>query len=451
MTRTRRDGAPAKPRTIGAVVVVAALLGAAVGWTLRADRLRAEAADTALAALKAQFRRPAAVPFPADNPYRAAKAVLGRRLFFDPRLSGDGTLACGCHDPAKNWSDGRSTGRGARGQALKRRTPALWNLAWAETLFWDGRADSLEHQATMPIDNPDEMNRRLDDLVAWLRGDADYPAAFAAAFPDAGEITADRLAQALATYQRTLVSPPAPFDRWIEGDEAAISDAAKRGFRLFAGKANCAACHKGWAFTDHAFHDIGMPGDDRGRGAVLGLAAADHAFKTPGLRDVAVRGPYMHDGAVKSLAEVITHYETFRFRPTLSRDMKRIALAAGDRRDLVAFLETLTSPGPVDAAPRIVATIAAPPLGPAAATRIVAQRDTQFLPQRIRIARGTMIYVRNDDDRTHNVRVHDPRFTHDSGAQEPGETVRLSFPADGRFTVFCGIHPKMKLIVEVEP
>src|SRR6185503_3126683 len=147
---------------------------------------------------------------------------LGRTLFFDPRVSGGGTLSCaGCHDPERGWSDGRRTGRGERGQVLQRRTPMIWNLAWAETLFWDGRATSLEHQATMPIDSPDEMDRRLDDLVAWLGRDADYRAQFAAAFPGSTAITARLLAQAIATYERTLVSPPIAFDRWIAGDESA--------------------------------------------------------------------------------------------------------------------------------------------------------------------------------------------------------------------------------------
>lgn len=431
-----------------AVAAAAAALGGALGWSLRTE---AES-DAKFAALKAQFRRPDAVPFPADNAYSEAKATLGRRLFFDPRLSGGGTLSCaGCHIPAKGWSDGRRTGRGERGQALARRTPHLWNLAWAEKLFWDGRADSLEHQSPMPIDNPDEMDRRVADLVAWLGRDADYKAAFAAAFPGTTAVTARLLAQALATYERTLVSPVTAFDRWIVGDESAISDAAKRGFRLFAGKANCAACHSGWAFTDHAFHDIGLPGADRGRGAVLDLRAADHAFKTPGLRDVARHAPYMHDGSRATLEAVLDHYEAgITERPTLSKDLKRIALSPGERRDLIAFLETLSARGPVEAAPR-VRPAPAPPQPPFVETRVIAQREKQFLPRAIRIAMGETVIVRNNDTRTHNVRVFDPKLEHDSGAQEPGETVRITFAQPGRYTVFCGIHPTMKLAVEVNP
>ncbi len=432
-----------------AVAAVAACLGGAFGWSLRDDAW-AEAAVPELAALKERFRRPDAVPFPADNPWSEAKARLGRRLFFDPRLSGGGTLACaGCHDPAKGWTDGRRTGRGERGQVLARRTPHLWNLAWGEKLFWDGRADSLEHQSTMPIDSPDEMDRRIGDLVAWLNADADYTAAFAAAFPGTSAVSARLLAQALATYERTLVSPVTAFDRWIAGDDSAISDAATRGFRLFSGKANCVACHSGWAFTDQAFHDIGLPGADRGRGAVLDLRAADHAFKTPGLRDVARRAPYMHNGSIATLDAVLAHYETgIVERPTLSRDLKRIALGDGERRDLIAFLETLSAPGPVETEPRVrPAPAAAQP--PLAETRVVAQREKQFLPRAIQIAKGETVIVRNNDSRTHNVRVFDPKLEFDSGAQEPGETVRITFPAAGRYTVFCGIHPAMKLAVEV--
>ena len=432
-----------------AVAAVAACLGAAVGGSLRSA---AETADAGLAALKAGFRRPETVPFPADNPYSEAKARLGRRLFFDPRLSGGGTLSCaGCHDPAKGWSDGRRIGRGERGQVLARRTPHLWNLAWGEKLFWDGRADSLEHQATMPIDNPDEMDRRVADLAAWLDRDAGYKTAFAAAFPGDGAVTPRRIAEALATYERTLVSPVTAFDRWIAGDEAAIPDAAKRGFRLFAGKANCAACHGGWAFTDQAFHDIGLPGADRGRGAVLDLRAADHAFKTPGLRDVARRAPYMHDGSLATLEAVLAHYESgIVARPTLSKDLKRIALTPDERRDLLAFLETLSAPGETETAPR-VRPAPAPPRPPFAETRVVAQREKHFLPGAIRIAAGDTVIVRNNDTRTHNVRVFDPKFEFDSGAQEPGETVRITFAKPGRYTVFCGIHPAMKLRVEVAP
>jgi len=420
----------AKPRRrlALAVVAAAALLGAAVGWAIRSDAPLAQARDPQgiaepdLAALKARFRRPPAVPFPADNAYGEAKARLGRTLFFDPRLSGGGTLACaGCHDPAKGWSDARKTARGERGQELQRRTPALWNLAWAEKLFWDGRADSLEHQALMPIDNPDEMDRRPDDLAAWLNADADYRAAFAAAFPAAARLGKREIAQALATYVRTLVSPPTAFDRWIEGDATAISSAARRGFLLFTGNANCAACHTGWNFTDQAFHDIGLPpaperpggdpvGGDRGRGAILNLPAVYFAFKTPGLRDLANRAPYMHDGAVATLAAVIAHYESgIVARPSLSRDMKAIALGESERAELLAFLETLSTPGPADTAPPVRAAAAAPPLGPAAETRIVAQRDKAFLPAHVRVARtAATLFVRNDDTRTHNVRVHDP-------------------------------------------
>src|SRR5690606_37059151 len=206
----------------------------------------------------------------------------------------------------------------------------------------------------------------LDGLVRALTADADYRARCAQAFPESPAIAPDTIAAALATYERTLVSPPAPFDRWIAGEEDAIDDAAKRGFALFNGKANCAACHSGWAFTDHAFHDIGLPDEDRGRGAILGLALLDHAFKTPTHREIGRRAPYMHDGSLPDLAAVIEHYETgIVERPSLSPDLKPIDLTPSERADLLAFLATLDSPDPTP--PTIApAVAAAPPDAPGA-------------------------------------------------------------------------------------
>jgi cytochrome c peroxidase len=173
-------------------------------------------------------------------------------------------------------------------------------------------------------------------------------------------------------------------------------------------------------------------------------------MKTPGLRDLGRRPPYMHDGSLATLAAVIAHYETgITERPSLSRDLKRIALTPDERRDLLAFLATLTAPGPVETAPRVNAVAAAPPLPPSAETRIIAQREKEFLPGRVRVPAGAVLFVRNNDTRTHNVRVHDEKLMFDSAAQEPGETVRIAFATPGRYTVFCGIHPTMKLFVEV--
>ena len=305
---------------------------------------RAQAAD--IAALKAEFRRPAEdPPEPKDNPTTTAKVRLGWALFQDRRLSGDQSLACVvCHQPERDWQDGRARAQGMGGQSLRRRTPGLFDAAWGETYFWDGRADSLETQALVPIQASDEMNLKMVDAVARLQGVGFYQGLFADAFPDDPQVSERNVARALAAFERTIVSGTTPFDRWIEGQEDAIGPAAKRGFALFTGSANCASCHTTWRLTDDAFHDTGRPGtDDPGRGPIIGVKELDNAFKTPSLRNVARRAPYMHDGSLPTLRAVVDHYaDGIVARPTLSEDLKRITLTDGERADLVAFLETLT-------------------------------------------------------------------------------------------------------------
>ena len=299
-----------------------------------------------LAALKAEFRRPAeAAPEPEDNPSSAAKVRLGWALFQDRRLSGDMSLACvDCHQPERDWQDGRQRALGAGGHALRRRTPSLFDVAWGETFFWDGRAPSLEAQSLVPIEAADEMNQKMVDAVARLKGVAFYQGLFAEAFPEAPEATEENVAGAIASFERTIMSGTTPFDRWVEGHEDAIGPAAKRGFALFAGAANCSACHLGWRLTDDSFHDTGLPGaGDPGRGPVIAVPMLANAFKTPGLRNVARRAPYMHDGALPTLRAVVDHYaDGIVDRPTLSDDLKRVVLTEAERADLVAFLELLS-------------------------------------------------------------------------------------------------------------
>jgi cytochrome c peroxidase len=248
------------------------------------------------------------------------------------------------------------------------------------------------------------------------------------------------------------VSPQTRFDRWIAGDERALSNGEIAGFRLFVGKARCVSCHSGFAFTDYAFYDIGLPDDDRGRGAVLRLAAAEHAFKTPGLREIGRSAPYMHNGSLATLADVVRHYESgITERPMLSRDLPRgLALTSDERASLIAFLGTLTSES-APVLPAAVIPVTSGPMGPAEAVSTVSQDDRAFHPTHIALSRGARLWIVNNDTRTHNVRVFDPALDFDSGAQEPGETVELTFPATGSFLVFCGIHPKMELYVDVAP
>jgi cytochrome c peroxidase len=296
--------------------------------------------------IKAQYQRPAAIPYPGGNERTADREHLGRALFFDPRLSASGSTSCAtCHHPGLSWSDGLSVARGAQMRPLERRTPTILNLAWAPALFWDGRADTLEDQALAPIQSEREMNLPLDQLIARLQGIRGYRDLFARAYP--GEpLAAPAVAKAIATFERGIVSAQAPFDRWIAGEPRAISPAAERGFVLFTGKARCSTCHTGWRFTDDGFYDIGIAADDVGRGKVVPqIPLAHFAFKTPTLRNVAERAPYLHNGSASTLAEVIDLYDRggVTHRPSLSPEIKPLALTAPEKKDLVAFLESLTS------------------------------------------------------------------------------------------------------------
>jgi cytochrome c peroxidase len=313
------------------------------------------ATGPSLAELKSEYKRPDAIPFPRDNPYSDAKATLGQMLFFDPRLSIAGTMSCAtCHNPALSWQDGLKVGVGHDEKQLPRATPTILDLAWADLLMWDGRKNSLEDQASGPVSTAAEMGGSLDTAVARVSAVPAYRHAFKAAF-GTDEITFARIALAIATFERTEVSNKSPFDRWIDGDETAINDAAKRGFLLFNGKANCAACHSGWRMTDDGFHDIGLPSPDPGRGAqVPGVPILQHAFKTPTLRNVAERAPYMHDGSIATLHDVVVHYDTgFVERASLSPEIHRLGLSEQEVQDVVAFLDTLTSRDDPVAVPRL--------------------------------------------------------------------------------------------------
>jgi cytochrome c peroxidase len=329
------------PLTTRRLAAVAAML-ATLAWHLPV--VAAEPPAT-LAAQKQHYNRPAAIPFPKANPYSDAKARLGQTLFFDPRLSGPGTVSCAtCHNPGFAWKDGLPLGVGHDARSLARATPTILNLAWAELLMWDGRKDGLEDQSTGPITSTAEMSLPLPELVARLSAIPGYLRLFRDAFGDGG-VEPQRIAQSLATFERTVVSNKAPFDRWIDGDDAALAEPAKRGFVLFNGKANCASCHSAWRFTDDGFHDIGLPSDDPGRGAqVPGEPGLLHAFKTPTLRNIAERAPYMHDGSLATLEAVVRHYNSgFVQRPSLASEMRPLALSDSEVADLVAFMRGLSS------------------------------------------------------------------------------------------------------------
>lgn len=266
-------------------------------------------------------------------------------LFFDPRLSGNKNMTCAsCHNPSFGFETPVTTPIGAANTALARQAPTVLNVAWVTPFFWDGRAPNLEEQAAGPITAAAEMNGKLDTAVTEMQGIPDYKKWFDEVFPDKG-VTKETMLTAIATYERTVVSNWSPFDRWVDGDEKAVSDGAKRGFELFTGTAGCSSCHTGWNFTDNKFHDIGLPGDDIGRYKIDASSADNkYAFKTPGLRNTLYRGPYMHNGSLKSMDEVIVHYESGGVsRPSLDKAMSPFLLTDQESKDLIAFLGTLTA------------------------------------------------------------------------------------------------------------
>jgi len=305
---------------------------------------------------RAAYARPESIPFPRDNLYTPEKAALGKMLFFESRLSRDKNLSCAsCHNPSFGWEVPFAKAIGAGGKPLPRHAPTALNQAWSKNLFWDGRAPTLEAQAKGPIEAAGEMDLPLATAVTRLKEVQGYVSAFQKAFPQDG-LTQDNILKAIATYERTIVTGDTPFDRWVRGDRKAMSPEARRGFFVFVGKANCAACHSGWNFTDDKFHDIGLPTADKGRFEVTKNAADAYAFKTPSLRETSARAPYMHSGEFASLEAVLAHYVTGGVqRPTLSPLMKPARLDAADLQDLVAFMRSLSSPQALLAMPNLPA------------------------------------------------------------------------------------------------
>ena len=305
------------------------------------------ASTTSLAELKELYRRPEGIPFPPENPWTDAKETLGRMLFFDPILSGGHNVSCSsCHNPSLSWADGLKLANGT-GQ-MQLHSPTIIDVAWVPTLGWDGKFKTLESVAFGPLLNPLNMNNTEGEIISRLRTVPGYVAAFAQAFPGEkqGEVvTRPHIEQAIATFERTILATPAPFDRWIEGDENAIGAAAKRGFVLFNGKADCANCHEGPSFSDFSFHDIGLAEeDDIGRGRLFPTSVKlRHAFKVPTLRDVSRRAPYMHDGSMPTLEAVVEEYNTGGIdRASRSELIRPLGLTEAEKRDLIAFLNTLT-------------------------------------------------------------------------------------------------------------
>jgi cytochrome c peroxidase len=312
-----------------------------------------------LAELKALYKRPP------PRPIESQPLVdLGRLLFWDPRVSASGKTACvSCHLPHLGWSVNDPRSRNDSGKLTSRKSPTLLgigHLAAGVPNGWDGRNATLEAQANASIATGSMSMRetatpvKVEVIEQRVGAIPDYVERFKAALPGRA-INLDGMAAAIAAYQKTFEPGRAPFDRWIDGDEAAIAEEGKRGFVLFNNKALCSACHGGWRFTDDSFHDIGTSSSDLGRGReVKDDPLMQFAFKTPTLRSVALRAPYMHNGSLTNLDAVVQHYEKGGIeRPSRSPMLLPLDLSAQERRDLVVFLESLTGTPDGDAAPQL--------------------------------------------------------------------------------------------------
>ncbi len=369
-----RRGADLDPRGRLAVVICA-ILAAATFAPGAAPAFAAEAGPPpALAPLPAP-------PSPPGNPTTPEKVELGKKLFFDRRLSGDGTMSCAtCHDPGNGFADGLPVSLSYPTTRNWRNSPGLVNVAYRKTLFRDGRSSSLEEQALFPMMSPFEMNRNLDYLEEVLKTVPAYVDAFRSVF--GGEITRQRVAMAIAAFERTLVSRDTPLDRHLRGEPGALSARQRAGLALFLGKAGCAACHSGPNLTDERFHNLGVPEDpgatedprvlatarfvgkvsgfteyrtlteDPGRFLVTKDPGDRKAFATPPLREVAGTGPYMHNGAFATIGEVIAFYDRGGGDdPKKSRLLRPLGLSVEEKESLREFLATGLSGGMPESRP----------------------------------------------------------------------------------------------------
>ena len=294
------------------------------------------------------------------------KVRLGRWLFYDPRLSADGRISCSsCHVPERGFSETEPVSTGVHGRKGTRKAPPILNVAFPiyPVYFWDGRASTLVAQAKGPVSNPVEMGLAPEEAVAAIEGIRAYRRYFAEAYGDE-RVDLERIAEAIAAYEATRMSGNSAYDRWDAGDPQALGPAERLGRELFFGKAACNQCHLGFNFSDSRFHNLGVGwkdpsgGDlrsgfaDRGRAAVTGKEEDAGAFKTPTLRDVSRRAPYMHDGSVATLREAVELYDRGGVRnPWLSPEVKPLRLTSREVDALVAFLKSLDGEGYLDVSP----------------------------------------------------------------------------------------------------
>ncbi len=319
---------------------------------------------------------------PADNRLTLAKIALGRRLFFEKRLSADETIACAtCHQPERAFTDGKPVAEGIRGRRGSRNSMSLLNVIYNTAQFWDGRADTLEEQALQPLTNPREMgNDSVEEPLSRLRSDPAYRRAFREAFGN-DEVTPSRVAASIASFERTLLSGDSPFDRFQAGDDQALTPAARRGLSLFRGRGRCSRCHvfseQQPFFTNFAYQNTGVAaahprfaalarqaahtieaalpatslahlgdqdgGAELGRTLVSSMLFEIGSYRTPSLRNVALTAPYFHDGSAQTLEDVVRFYNLGgRVNLNLDEELHQLGLSLQEQHDLVSFLQSLT-------------------------------------------------------------------------------------------------------------
>ena len=272
------------------------------------------------------------------------KITLGKKLFFDPILSKDGTVSCAsCHKPEHGFADDKPVSIGIKGQKGERNTPTVFNSANLKLLFWDGRAASLEEQALGPIENPVEMGETLKGILTKLNNNLQYVKEFAEAFGKV-PITTSQVLKAIAEFEKTVISKDSDYDRYVAGDKKALNPSAKRGMDLFFGKAMCSECHKGPDFTDGDFHNIGLPiTNDVGRAKISVTGKDTRKFKTPTLREIANTAPYFHTGEFETLEAVIAFYNAGGGEDTYKDPLKKpLNLSQEEQKDLIVFLKSLS-------------------------------------------------------------------------------------------------------------